>query len=60
MLIENFEVASPSVQYSEDCISSSYQYQTTRVEQDASGKWKLFPEAKTYQFKTRRAVPKLG
>lgn len=60
MLIENFKVDSPSVQYTEEHIISSYQYSTTELKQGADGKWQVAPVSQTYEFRTERKVPKLG
>lgn len=60
MLVENFSVESPSVQYTDEHITSTYQYHTTALEQQAGGKWVVKPVSETYEFRTQRTVPKLG
>ncbi len=60
MLVENFEVQSPNVEYTAEDITSTYDYQTTKLERAADGKWIIRPTAVKYQFKTDRRVPKLG
>lgn len=64
MLVDNFRVDSPNVEYTEEKIESSYEYQTTEMfhEKNADGKyeWVARPRSATYQFATNRKVPKLG
>ena len=60
MLIENFQVQSDKVSYTEEAITSTYDYQTTKLERGSDGKWILRPTQVEYQFKTDRRVPKLG
>lgn len=60
VLIQNFQVQSPNVEYAEESITSTYDYQTTKVEREADGKWIIRPTNVKYQFKTDRKVPKLG
>ena len=60
MLIENFTVASDKVLYTDESITSTYDYQTTKLERGADGKWVVRPTQVEYQFKTDRRVPKLG
>ncbi|KAJ9508624.1 hypothetical protein QJQ45_027906 [Haematococcus lacustris] len=59
MLITDFQVDSPSVTYSEEHITSRYDYQTTKLQQH-DGKWVVKPTTSTFEFKTDRKVPKLG
>jgi myo-inositol-1-phosphate synthase len=60
MLIENFQVQSPNVVYTEEAITSTYEYQTTQLQRAEDGKFLIKPTAIKYQFKTDRKVPKLG
>eukprot|EP00199_Chlamydomonas_sp_CCMP681_P000814 CAMPEP_0119109628 /NCGR_PEP_ID=MMETSP1180-20130426/21409_1 /TAXON_ID=3052 ORGANISM="Chlamydomonas cf sp, Strain CCMP681" /NCGR_SAMPLE_ID=MMETSP1180 /ASSEMBLY_ACC=CAM_ASM_000741 /LENGTH=507 /DNA_ID=CAMNT_0007095493 /DNA_START=62 /DNA_END=1585 /DNA_ORIENTATION=+ len=59
MLVNEFTVDSPNVQYTEDHITSRYDYQATKLSQ-VGGKWQVKPTTETYEFKTSRKVPKLG
>lgn len=60
MLINDFKVDSPNVQYGEEHITSTYSYSTTKLQQGPDGKWSVKPVSETYQFKTSTKVPKLG
>jgi hypothetical protein len=60
MLVEQFKVESPNVQYGDDSITSTYTYTHTEVERTDEGKWKVAPKATEYTFKTDTRVPKLG
>jgi len=64
MLVDSFRVDSPHVEYAEDVIKSTYEYQTTEFlhEQKSDGKyeWVARPKSVPYQFATQRKVPKLG
>lgn len=60
MLVEKFVVDSPNVTYTDDCIHSKYEYNTTELDRAADGKWKVKPVTTTYEFKTDTRVPKLG
>jgi hypothetical protein len=60
MLIKDFTVASPNVQYTDEHIHSKYEYATTKLQQGNDGKWLVHPCKQTYELKTERAVPKLG
>ena len=60
MLAETFEVASPNVAYTEEAITSTYQYASTNLTRTADGKWVVAPTNTTYEFKVDRKVPKLG
>ena len=60
MMINSFKVDSRNVQYGEDAISSSYEYQSTDLQHDADGNWTLKPVNTTYHFRTGTRVPKLG
>jgi len=57
--IENFEVRSPKVTYSDEYIESVYDYQTTEVVKEG-GKTIAVPKSVEYQFRTVRTKPKLG
>ena len=60
MMINSFKVDSRNVQYGEDAITSSYEYQSTDLQHDADGNWTLKPVNTTYHFCTGTRVPKLG
>lgn len=60
MLVENFKVESPNVQYAEDSITANYTYSSTEVERTEEGKWVVKPQTTEYTFKTDTRVPKLG
>ncbi len=60
MLVENFRVDSPAVQYSDEFITSNYQYSTTDVSRDESGGFVCKPLIHEVQFRVERKVPKLG
>ncbi len=60
MLIENFQVSSPNVVYSEDAITSTYDYQSTKLDRSPDGKWTVVPTSTQYEFRVQRSVPKLG
>lgn len=59
MLVENFKVQSPNVVYGEDYITSTYDYQTTRLE-PSDGQWTCVPTTTKYEFRVGAKVPKLG
>eukprot|EP00882_Tetradesmus_deserticola_P001304 GHRQ01001412.1.p1 GENE.GHRQ01001412.1~~GHRQ01001412.1.p1 ORF type:complete len:501 (+),score=235.50 GHRQ01001412.1:146-1648(+) len=60
MLIDNFLVQSPNVAYSEQHITSTYQYDSTRLSRDGKGQWIVTPTSTEYQFRVDRRVPRLG
>lgn len=60
MLVENFTVESPNVVYTEDFVTTTYDYQSTKIDRDAEGKWKVHPQSTKYEFRVDRRVPKLG
>ena len=60
MLLDSFRVESPNVAYTEESITSSYEYQKNEIERATDGKWVLKPINVHYEFKTNRRVPKLG
>ncbi len=61
MLIENFQVQSPNVEYTEETIKSTFDYTTTKLTRAPDGKsWVVEPTNTKIEFKTGRKVPKLG
>jgi len=54
------KVHSPNVVYSEDCIESRYEYNTTSVSVNSDGSYSAIPRTNTMIFKTDTCVPKLG
>ena len=58
----SFVVESPKVQYnhSKDVLLAAYDYQTTRVDEDASGRLRVKPLTHTLTFKTDCKVPRVG
>lgn len=60
MLIQDFAVDSPNTQYTEEHITSRYEYQSTQLSQGPNGKWTVKPTTTTYEFRVQRQVPKLG
>ncbi|RDD36484.1 Inositol-3-phosphate synthase 1-A [Trichoplax sp. H2] len=56
----SFYVQSPNVEYTEECIYSKFNYQTSNVEENADGSLIVKPVDTTYYFRTQRHVPKLG
>lgn len=57
---ELVEVASDRVAYTPETITSTFTYESTRVEQLPGGKLRATPTADTYVFQTERRVPKVG
>jgi len=57
--ITKFKVQSDNVIYSDDAITSKYDYSYTDLEMDGDS-WVIKPQTKSYEFKTNRRVPKLG
>ncbi|KAF8467270.1 hypothetical protein BDZ91DRAFT_762743 [Kalaharituber pfeilii] len=55
-----FVVDSPNVTYTENEITSTYTYRTTKVTKNADGKYVAQPVSTVYDFKTDRRVPKVG
>lgn len=55
----SFRVNSPAVQYTNEHITSQYQYRTTKTKFE-NGELVVEPVEQTYTFKTDRQVPKLG
>ena len=60
MLIEKFKVNSPNVQYENDAINATYQYESTDLLHGDDGKWTITPTSTEYHFKTSTKVPKVG
>jgi myo-inositol-1-phosphate synthase len=60
MLVDSFEVQSPNVVYTDESITSTYEYSSTKLDRAADGKWVVKPTKSTYQFRVDRRVPKLG
>ena len=60
MLVESFTVESPNVKYTEDFITSKYEYASTKLNRSEQGEWKIKPTTTTYEFRVERKVPKLG
>lgn len=60
MLINAFKVDSPNVEYKEEYISSTYDYQHTDVVRTEGGEWVVKPQVTRYEFHTDIRVPKLG
>ncbi len=64
MLVESFRVESPCVKYTEETIESKYEYKTTdmvhEVMKNGKYEWVARPKSVTYQFVTKRKLPKLG
>ena len=60
MLVDKFTVQSPSVEYGEGYIASSYAYQYNEVDRTPEGSWTVEPKTVEYEFKTDTRVPKLG
>ena len=62
--MENFSfiMDSPKVQFNraKDTLLTAYDYQTTRVERDVSGKLRVKPVTETLTFKTDCKVPRVG
>lgn len=60
MLIDNFKVDSPNVQYESDAIAATYNYDHTDLSQGRDGRWNVRPKSTQYEFRTSTRVPKLG
>lgn len=62
LLVDQFKVNSPNVEYTEDHIVSKYAYQTNEITRPSPGEtsWTLTPTSKDYEFRVERKVPKLG
>jgi len=53
-------VESDKVSYTDECITSEYDYDTTHVRRDVKGKIHVVPRKTTYHFRTQRKVPRVG
>lgn len=60
MLVEDFQVQSPNVSYTDDYITSTYNYESTKLTRTEKGSWVVSPTSTQYQFRVDRRVPKLG
>jgi myo-inositol-1-phosphate synthase len=60
MLLDSFTVDSPNVKVTEESIQTTYNYESTQVEQGADGKWVVRPTSTRYEFSVDKRVPKLG
>lgn len=60
MLVDSFVVDSPNVEYGEDFITSTYNYDSTKLSRTEKGSWVVQPTSTQYQFRVDRRVPKLG
>ena len=60
MLVEKFHVDSPNVQYTEEAINSTFDYEYNKVERTPEGGWVVKPRRETFEFQTDARVPKLG
>jgi len=59
MLVDNFRVNNPNVQYTEDEIISKFNYQTT-VAHEENGTMVITPVNQEFEFHVQRKVPKTG
>ena len=57
---KSVKVVSPNVQYTDDAIVASYEYQTVGATVDAEGNATVCPMTQSLTFKTDRAVPRTG
>jgi hypothetical protein len=60
MLLQSFTVDSPNVTYSDDCVTSSYEYDTTELECGPGLNFTVRPVSHKIEFQTSRRVPKVG
>ena len=60
MLLDSFTVDSPHVKVTDSTIESTYNYESTEVEQGPDGKWIVRPTTTRYDFCVDKRVPKLG
>jgi myo-inositol-1-phosphate synthase len=60
MKVDEFTVDAPNVEYSEEHITSKYEYGNTKLVQGEGGKWVVKPWKESFEFRTKRKVPKLG
>jgi len=59
MLVDSFQVNSPNVVYTDEAITSKYEYNTTKLERAGNG-MTVTPVQTQYEFRVERKVPKLG
>mmetsp|Transcript_1473 Transcript_1473/g.5024 ORF Transcript_1473/g.5024 Transcript_1473/m.5024 type:complete len:509 (+) Transcript_1473:235-1761(+) len=60
VLLDSFTVDSPNVKYTDETITSSYEYLSTSLKKDDKGSFTVMPTSTTYEFRTKRKVPKMG
>lgn len=60
MLVDSFVVRSPHVSYTEEAITSTYDYASTRLSRTDRGDWEVEPTTTRYEFRVERPLPKLG
>lgn len=60
MLVDSFTVQSPNVCYTDEHITSTYDYASTKLTRTEKGSWVVSPTSTQYQFRVDRRVPKLG
>lgn len=60
MLVDEFTVQSPNVTYTDEYITSTYDYDSTKLTRTEKGAWVVSPTSTKYQFRVDRRVPKLG
>lgn len=60
MYVDTFKVDSPNVEYGEEFIHASYDYDSTDVVYNPDGSVSVKPLTHKVEFKTARKVPKLG
>lgn len=60
MLVDEFTVQSPNVTYTDEYITSTYNYDSTKLTRTEKGAWVVSPTSTQYQFRVDRRVPKLG
>ena len=56
----SIKINSPHVQYTQDTIISSYEYEQTSVTRDHEGNFTATPKKVNYTFETKTKVPKFG
>jgi len=58
--MSSYRVASDRVQYTDEHIISNYTYETSEVTKNADGSMTVEPKKYDFQFKTKKAVPRMG
>lgn len=60
--MERYSVDSKRVQYNSttDTLLSVYEYQSTRVQPGAGGRYRVVPSTETLTFRTKCKVPRVG